>query len=107
MLPTSLKQSMPRTTSRVTSSDATIHAFEQIATDFASRFGNLNDVRESAKQVLAALSEYSSQKTTVVSKINHSPILSFEYTYTNQSSINLPSSTTQDFSVQQTPPHLS
>src|SRR5207302_1172860 len=43
------------------STDQAIHdAFEQIATDFASRFGNLSDVRESAKQVLAALSEYSS-----------------------------------------------
>jgi hypothetical protein len=82
-------------------------ALQEIAKDFANTFGKLNDVRESGKQVLSALAAYSAEKKTVTSLIDHSPVLSFDYSYSDQSTVTLPSSPSQTFSVNQTPPSLS
>jgi len=50
---------------------------------------------------------YGKDKQTVVNEINSSKVFSFEYTFTDQSSVQLPKSTTQTYSIGTTAPNLS
>jgi hypothetical protein len=82
-------------------------ALEQIGNDFAATFGGFAEVQQKAKATVDALANYSTQKKAVIEKMNKSPILSLEYTFTNQASTSLPTSTTQNVSVSAKPPNLS
>jgi hypothetical protein len=82
-------------------------ALEQIGDDFAATFGGFAEVQQKAKATVDALANYSAQKKVVIEKINKTPVLSLEYTYTNQASISLPTSSTQNVSVSTKPPNLS
>ncbi len=62
----------------------------QISTDFSNTLKN-----------------YQQGYQTVQSEINNSPVFSFEYTFTNQSSVALPKSTTQTYAIGTTAPDLS
>ncbi len=79
----------------------------QNAKDFANMFSGFKDVKDSGGAVLTALEDYASAKGNVASQINHSPVLSFEYGYTNQSTLRLPSSSTSQVTVSAAPPNLS
>jgi hypothetical protein len=54
-----------------------------------------------------ALDAYQKGYQSVQSDINQSPVFSFEYTFTNQSSVALPKSTTQTYAIGTTAPNLS
>jgi hypothetical protein len=54
-----------------------------------------------------ALDAYQKGYQSVQSEINNSPVFSFEYTFTNQSSVALPKSTTQTYTIGTTAPDLS
>ena len=82
-------------------------ALQQIGNDFATTFGEFADVQQKAKATVDALANYSTQKKAVIEKMNKSPILSLEYTFTNQASTSLPTSSTQNVSVSTKPPNLS
>ncbi len=53
------------------------------------------------------LDAYQKGYRSVVSEINTSPVFSFEYTFTNQSSVSLPKSTAQTYAIGATAPNLS
>jgi hypothetical protein len=55
----------------------------------------------------AKLAAYTKQKQSITDIINKSPVFSFEYTFTNQSSVQLPKSTTQTYAIGTTAPNLS
>jgi hypothetical protein len=50
---------------------------------------------------------YAKNEKAVVDEINNSPVFSFEYTFTNQASVQLPKSTTQTYAIGTTAPNLS
>jgi len=54
-----------------------------------------------------ALDAYQKGYQSVQSEINNSPVFSFEYTFTNQSSVVLPKTTTQTYAIGTTAPNLS
>ena len=80
---------------------------QAIAQDFQDTFSRFTDVRQSAEEIARSLAEYTSTKTNAISQINHNLILSLEYTYTDQSTLSLPQSSSQSFSVKTAPPNLS
>jgi hypothetical protein len=82
-------------------------ALKQIGDDLATAVGGFADVRQNAKAVVEALGSYNTEKKAVMSTINKDAILSLEYTYTNQNSLSLPTSSTQNFAVGSKPPNLS
>jgi hypothetical protein len=51
--------------------------------------------------------DYTTKKNGIISEINKSPVFSFEYTFTNQSSVALPKSTTQTYAIGTAAPDLS
>ena len=69
---------------------------------FAATFGGFAEVQQKAKATVDALANYSTQKKAVIATINKSPVLSLEYTFTNQASTSLPTSSTQNVSVTDT-----
>jgi hypothetical protein len=58
-------------------------------------------------KVQSTLKDYTTKKNDIVARINRSPVLSFEYTFTSQSSVALPKSTTQTYAIGTTAPDLS
>jgi hypothetical protein len=82
-------------------------ALEQIGDDFAATFGGFTEVQQQAKVTIDALANYSTRKKAVIEEINKSPVFSVEYTFTNQASTTLPTSSTQNVSVTTKPPNLS
>lgn len=82
-------------------------ALTQIGDDFAATFGGFAEVQQKAKATADALATYSTQKKAVIETINKSPVLSLEYTFTNQGSTSLPTSSTQNVTVTAKPPNLS
>ena len=71
----------------------------------------LDDFKKSKGISLAAfetqLRDYRKTKQTIADEINKSGIFSFEYTFTDQSSVNLPKSSTQTYAIGTTAPNLS
>ncbi len=51
--------------------------------------------------------QYAKSKQEVIDDIDNSPVFSFEYTFTNQGSVQLPKSTTQTYAIGATAPNLS
>jgi hypothetical protein len=64
-------------------------------------------VKKAVQEYSDAYAHYAKSKQAVVDEINKSPVLSFEYTFTNQSSVQLPQSTTQAYAIGTTAPNLS
>jgi hypothetical protein len=82
-----------------------------IWSDFNSKVCSLDakspDLSAADAQLQASLKSYMNSKSDVTSQINKSPVFSFEYTFTNQSSVALPKSTTQTYAIGTTAPDLS
>jgi len=78
-----------------------------IYNDFAATFGGATDLQASAKDYATDLASYTTAKKSITDTINKSFIASFEYTFTNQSSVQLPKSTTQTYAIGTTAPDLS
>jgi hypothetical protein len=82
-------------------------AIEQIGDDFATTFGGFAEIKQKAQATVDALANYRTQKKAVIEQINKSPVFSLEYTFTNQASTSLPTSSTQNVTVSTKPPNLS
>jgi len=84
---------------------------QSIWSGFNSSVCSLNakypDLKDADAKVQSTLKDYTTKKDDIVAKINKSPVLSFEYTFTNQSSVALPKSTTQTYAIGTTAPDLS
>jgi hypothetical protein len=82
-----------------------------IWSDFNSKVCSLNtkypDLKAADAKAQAALMDYTTKKNGIISEINKSPVFSFEYTFTNQSSVALPKSTTQTYAIGTAAPDLS
>jgi hypothetical protein len=64
-------------------------------------------LKDLATKLSDAYAHYAKSKQAVVDEINNSPVFSFEYTFTNQGSVQLPKSTTQTYAIGTTAPNLS
>jgi hypothetical protein len=71
--------------------DAQVRTFlKNIADDLVARFGSSADVRAAAQDVAVALTSSRQLEDEAVSKIMHSPTLSFEYSYVRQNMAQTP-----------------
>jgi hypothetical protein len=64
-------------------------------------------VKKAVSDYSDAYAHYAKSKQAVIDEINKSPVLSFEYTFTNQGSVQLPKSTTQTYAIDTVAPNLS
>lgn len=91
-----------------TSSDTAIDKDKKVSETLQNIFDDFKQINGNSEAVLKAkLMNYKKQKQTITDEINRSPVLSLEYTFTNQSSVQLPESTAQTYAIGTRAPDLS
>jgi hypothetical protein len=109
---TSLVNYQKATTDPQTTKDSKISdTLKQMADDYGKDICTPGLKSNETKQLFTGYSEayahYSKNEQAVVDEINNSPVFSFEYTFTNQGSVQLPKSTTQTYAIGTIAPNLS